>query len=96
MITHGDDFRGVVENLFVGSQGFAIFIERSAPLFFRRDDNKGNPLLCFSGDYGKSPYNQALDKKQTEIVFHLMSGSDIMHVLRYTQNKWIRKPDLFT
>ena len=83
---------GIIENLFLGSNGYGIFIERSAPLFIRRDSNNGNPLFCFSGDYGKTPYNHALDTKETKIVFHLLSGTDIMHVLRYAHKLWIPKP----
>ena len=88
----GKPIGGIVENLFVGSQGFGIYIERSSPLFLRREANNGKPLLCFSGDYGKYPYIHAMDTKEIKIVFHLLSGTDIMHVLRYAQNSWIQKP----
>ncbi|CAG2181149.1 unnamed protein product, partial [Oppiella nova] len=88
-----DAIGSIVEYLFLGSHGFAIFVERSAPLMVRRDNNSGNPLLCFSGDYDKFPYNHALDKKQIKIVIHLMASNDIMSVYRYAANKWIPKPN---
>jgi len=83
---------GVIEYLFVGSDGFAVFIERSAPLFIRRDSNSGNALLCFSADYHKAPYNQAIDTKQTKVVIHLISGNDIKQAHQYASKMWIKKP----
>lgn len=82
----------VIEYLFLGSDGFAIFVDRSAPLLIRRDSNSGNPLLCFSADYRRKPYTQAIDTKQTQLSIHLISGNDIKHVYQYAAKRWIKKP----
>ncbi|CAG2109246.1 unnamed protein product [Medioppia subpectinata] len=83
---------GIIEYLFLGSHGFAIFIERSAPLFIRRDTISENQLLCFSGDYSKFPFDHAPHKNQIKIVIHLMASNDTKSVYRYAANNWIQKP----
>lgn len=83
---------GIVESLFLGSDGFAVYMDKTAPLFIRRDPTATNPLICFSGDYSKAPYNNAIDKSITKVTAHLITGSDIMRVWRYWANRWIKKP----
>ena len=83
---------GVLEHLFLRSDGFAFFVEREAPLFLRRDANNGDPVLCFSGDYNKSPYINAINKNVTKLSLHLMSAPDILQVYKYAANRWFRKP----
>lgn len=82
----------IVENLWLGSDGFAVFVERSNPLFLSRDTSSNKALLCFSADYHKSPYNEAIDTIETNLNVHLISGNDIKHVYQYTAKLWIKKP----
>ena len=89
---NNNPIEGLIEYLWLGSDGFAIFVERFSPLFFRQSDSPGEESLCFSGDYSKSPYNHAIDTNETKIVLHLMSGNDILHVYKYAANQWIKKP----
>jgi hypothetical protein len=49
-------------------------------------------LLCFSADYHKSPYNEAIDTKETNLNVHLISGNDIKNVYQYAAKLWIKKP----
>ncbi|XP_054161416.1 myogenesis-regulating glycosidase-like isoform X2 [Oppia nitens] len=83
---------GILEYLFIGSNGFALFVEYTAPLFVRRDSNNGKPLFCFSGDYNKGPYIHAIEKSRVKLTFHLVSADNIMTVYRYATDKWIQKP----
>lgn len=83
---------GVLEHLFLRSDGLAFFAERQSPLVLRRDANGGDPVLCFSGDYSRSPYNNAIDKHETKLTFHLVTTPDILQAYRYAANKWFRKP----
>jgi hypothetical protein len=83
---------GVIEYLFLGSDGFAVFVDRSAPLLIRRDSNSGNALLCFSANYRAKPYTHAIDTKQTQLLIHLISGNDIKHVHQYVAKRWFKKP----
>jgi hypothetical protein len=78
--------------LFLGSDGFAIFVDRSTPLLIRRDSSSGKALLCFSADYHTKPYNHAIDTKQTKLFIHLISGNDIKQVYQYAAKLWIKKP----
>lgn len=53
------NFGSLIEYLFLNSDGFALQLEEYHPWFFRRSVNNGDPLLCFSLDQTKFPYQDA-------------------------------------
>lgn len=82
---------GIVENLWLASSGFAVFVDRSTPLFIRQENKNGNQRLCFSVNYHEYPYD--VSDVEPQLIVHLISAKDVKEAYRYSAGKWIRKPE---
>ena len=79
----------LLEHLFLNSDGFALMLDSSAPLFLRRDPNFGDPLLCISVNnsypYSSSPKETAAYRG--DLKFRLFAGKSAKAVYGIVANQ---------
>lgn len=76
-------YGGIIEHLFLNSEGFAVFLHENHPWFLRRDSNHGDPIMCVSVS-NADPYPK-LNKYPADyfdIKFTVKMGKNIRDVYR--------------
>ncbi|XP_017491102.1 PREDICTED: uncharacterized family 31 glucosidase KIAA1161-like [Rhagoletis zephyria] len=77
------DFGGIIEHLFINSDGFAVMLNEHHPWFLRRDSNNGDPIFCVSVSHD-DPYPK-LNKYPSgyfDIQFTVKVGKNIRDVTK--------------
>ena len=80
----------VVENLWLSSAGFAIYVEHHAPLFASFNES-GSGNLCFS-TAKKFPYENIPKSHKPELAYSICTAMTIKEAYKYTARKWFNKP----
>ncbi|GIY24071.1 myogenesis-regulating glycosidase [Caerostris extrusa] len=80
----------IVENLWLSSSGFSIYVEHDVPLFVSFNES-GSGKLCFTTSSKKHPYDIEVQEKQ-ELVYTICSAESIKDSLIYSMHKWIERP----
>ncbi|KFM70830.1 putative family 31 glucosidase, partial [Stegodyphus mimosarum] len=80
----------VMENLWISSGGFAIYVEHEVPLFVSFNES-GNGKLCFSTSYKKHPYHNGI-KSHPQLVYSICSAMSVKEVYSYVAHRWLKKP----
>ncbi|GFS54658.1 myogenesis-regulating glycosidase [Nephila pilipes] len=80
----------VVENLWLSSSGFLIYVEREVPLFVSFNES-GSGKLCFSTSSKKHPY-ETEEQDQHVLTYSICSATTIKEAYTYSMHKWMQKP----
>lgn len=84
---------GVIENLWLSSGGFAIFVNHEVPLFVSFNES-GNGKLCFSTSTAKHPFLKQEDDnfRPTQMTYSICSAPTIKDAYIIGSEKWLKKP----
>ncbi|GFQ73379.1 myogenesis-regulating glycosidase [Trichonephila clavata] len=80
----------VVENLWLSSSGFLIYVDREVPLFVSFNES-GSGTLCFSTSSKKHPY-EIEELEQHILTYSICSATTIKEAYMYSMHKWVQKP----
>ncbi|XP_015908021.1 myogenesis-regulating glycosidase [Parasteatoda tepidariorum] len=80
----------VLENLWISSSGFAIFVDHNTSLYVNFNES-GNGKLCFTTSAKKHPY-QNRELKTNDLAYSICAASSIKEAHTFSLHKWIKKP----
>lgn len=81
----------VMENLWLSSGGFALYIEHHVPLFVSFNES-GSNKLCLSTSTKKYPYKYYMTDMQ-ELEYSVCTAMSIKDVYSYCTHRWFKKPE---
>lgn len=81
----------IVENLWLSSSGFSIYVDRTVPLFVSFNESS-NGKLCFTTSTKKHPFQNTIRKTQSELTYSVCTGMSVKDVYVYHTSKHITKP----
>uniref|UniRef100_T1DG65 Putative glucosidase n=1 Tax=Cupiennius salei TaxID=6928 RepID=T1DG65_CUPSA len=94
-VTTGDPLHhnhgNIVENLWLSSGGFSIYVEHSVPLFVNFNES-GNGKFCLSTSSKKHPYHNDYRGYKPELTYSICTAMTIKDVYTYAAHRWIKKP----
>ncbi|CAL1286044.1 unnamed protein product [Larinioides sclopetarius] len=81
----------VVENLWLSSSGFSIYVEHDVPLFMNFNES-GSGKMCFTTSSKKHPYEMEVHDKQ-DLTYHICSAPSVKVAYLYSLHRWIETPE---
>lgn len=76
----------ILEHLFLNSDGFALMLDSSSPLFISRNPNFGDPLLCFSANNSYPYPSSNSDQEYRNIQLRIFAGKNIKSIYGIVAN----------
>lgn len=88
-----DEHMFILEHLFLNSDGFALTLDPTSPLYYRRDPagalvGKGDPIFCFSVNNTYPYMENNRNPEYLDLKFKLFSGKNIKSIYEIVANKF--------
>ncbi|XP_013788779.1 uncharacterized family 31 glucosidase KIAA1161-like [Limulus polyphemus] len=86
----------VIENYWITSSGFSVFVDRETPLAVSFNDSQSG-RLCFSAISEQHPYKKKdiyeNRKHNEDLSYTICSGYNIKKVQEFSSKKWFQRPE---
>lgn len=84
-------YGNVVENLWLSSGGFSIYVEHHVPLFVSFNESESGKLcLSTSKNY---PYQNIPKGQKSELAYSVCTATTIKEVYKHSAHRWLKKPE---